>query len=340
MTVEVRLADLSSDKRAIITSLHEHLNSRTNEKRFDWLYLDNPDGAARIWVIEEASTGRIVGSTALLPRMLYLAGKLVMGSVVADTWVHPDHRVLGPALKLQRACLHDIVDGRYAMAYDFPRQAMPAIYKRLGYPAIGTLEDYSRPIRFDSYISKKFGNSSAAKLIAAPANWVAVKLLRQKALPHIELQCESDLCGEEYNEFDRKLCGDTMRVARSACYLNWRYHKHFNLKHKFVVARRRGALAGFVVTVIENQRATIVDIAFDSPDIGYALIVQVGRNMAELNVQALQVSATTDSPIAPILRRLQFQPVSSTPLVVVTSSAHLIQAGRQPLSFMLGNEAD
>ena len=340
MGVRVRLADPVVDRSELVAGLHDHLNPLTDRRRYDWLYLENPDGPARIWVLDDEQTGRIVGSSALLPRKMFARGREILGCVVADTWVHPDHRVLGPALKLQRACIADIRSGTFALGYDYPRQAMPAVYQRLRLTPVDSLVAYLQLLRFNSFLSQRIGFEPAASIAAAMLNPLLRLLNRPRGAADLETGLEAGPCGDEYTAFHASVAADTICVARTAAYLNWRYHGHFHLDHEFFVARRNGAIAGYAVVAPVPPRADIIDIVCERDDA--VLITLVSRLLALLTGRGFEtVSCSTlqTGPTAACFERLKFRRQSQTPLIVVDSGDNQI-TGAGLGEFSLGQEAD
>lgn len=340
MSLEVRLANNTRDRSAIIDGLKQHLNPLTDARRFDWLYLDNPDGQAHIWVLEDVSTRTIIGSTALLPRQLYIDGHKRLGCVVADTWVHPDHRVLGPALKLQRACLDYVQQSDFALAYDFPRQAMPAIYARLGYKSTNNLLDFVRLLRFESFLANRIGPGAITRFACQPLNWIAINSLRRNRETDISVGIETNRCSVEFDDFDKSNARNSLRVARSSAYLNWRYHDHFNHRHEFLVARRKNTIVGYLIYISDQHRSVIVDLASVNKTISRTLIVNLAHTLATNGVQSLQVSTVAGVELEPVLRELRFQPQSAIPLILIGNNSIVPTPWHSTPFFMLGHEAD
>ena len=123
MRIVVREADLNAERAMLIEAFSRYLTPLSDNHRYDWLYLENPDGCAQIWVAHDAEGDQVIGSGTAIPRRLYVGGIEKLGCIFADFWIHPQYRSLGPALKLQRACMESMASGRFALFYDFPKSA-------------------------------------------------------------------------------------------------------------------------------------------------------------------------------------------------------------------------
>src|SRR5262249_51998380 len=109
MSVTVRNADLEHDADEILQCLQNNLAATITQARFDWLYMRNPFGAARVWMaMDEAS--HTVGVAAAFPRSIWIDCKPRTAWVLGDFCVAPGRRSLGPALLLQRACLKSLAN--------------------------------------------------------------------------------------------------------------------------------------------------------------------------------------------------------------------------------------
>ena len=135
MSFSVLPVDLGNDNSVLIEMMRHHLTPLSNERRFNWLYKKNPEGQASVWVLIHSATNSIVGSAAFVPRRMYFGKEEVRCALLVDMWIHPEYRTLGPALKLQRACLDEVRARGYSLYYDFPQSSMLAVYKRLGVEA-------------------------------------------------------------------------------------------------------------------------------------------------------------------------------------------------------------
>ena len=114
MSFHVRLAQ--PDDRGSLLALQAELfhgegagHDRAGlERRFDWLYRDNPHGKAFTWVAVDDATGQVVGSTSFFPRLLALDGGTVRGALGGDGYVLPRFRRRGIGTAMHRASRRDM----------------------------------------------------------------------------------------------------------------------------------------------------------------------------------------------------------------------------------------
>ena len=74
MSTHVREADIRAERQVLVDVLARELAGWSDANKFDWLYLDNPFGEARCWVLVDDDE-TIVGVSAALPRTLRLGAR-------------------------------------------------------------------------------------------------------------------------------------------------------------------------------------------------------------------------------------------------------------------------
>lgn len=101
-----------ADRDMLLPLLREYLASTTGEdaeRRYAWLYLDNPAGVARTYV---ACAGReAVGITSLFPRSIRVGEHRLVGAIGGDGYVTPAFRRRGIATALHRESLAHMDEG-------------------------------------------------------------------------------------------------------------------------------------------------------------------------------------------------------------------------------------
>ncbi len=321
MAILLRIADLDADRGPIIDVLSRFLTKHSDDRRFDWLYRDCPQGKAIVWIATDESTGSIVGIAACFPRKVIARGIERRACVLGDFCVHPQYRSLGPALRLQRACLQHVDSGTFEFAFDFPSASMLAVYRRLHVEPRAQLVRLAKPLRIDRKVRDKVKSRSLARALSRAGNQALA--WRDRAFTrggHEEISLHEDLCGGEFSELARR--GSTSHalcVERSAEYLNWRYRCHPFRRYDILVARREGDLVGFAIVTREGGDVTIVDL------FGLQDEAMLGRLIAGVVLLARERGAMTlNAPILAshswraLFEMQGFRPREAHPVVIYT----------------------
>jgi Acetyltransferase (GNAT) domain len=314
----VREANLVAD-RSILTALtSRYLRADADEKRYEWLYHGNPFGEARAWIACDKDDGAI-GMAALFPRDIYCGDAIVRGCVLGDLCVAPEHRTLGPALQLQRACLRPVQAGEFAVAYDFPSQPMLAIYKHLGIDSTEQSIRMAKILRADR-ISGQLKVPGVSGAVAGTANFVLGLEDRASAAPAgIEFSAHEGLCGPEYSELAEEV-GASLGACtvRSAEYLNWRYKRHPHVAYEFLAARRRNELLAYCIFTQSPDNATVAEF-FGKPDdrVLMSLLRRVAALLRKRGVATMSLPIVSKDPRMRLLRRLGFRAREAVPVLVL-----------------------
>lgn len=316
--IDIQRADLVLHRDALIRLLREYLTVRSDEKRYDWFYRNNPRGDAHVWIATD-DTGEIVGSAAIVPQRVRFGHEDVAACVMADFWVHPKHRVLGPALRLQRACIDGARAAAMQLFIDLPQGAMPAVYKRLGVALTTRVVRHARPLRADAQIARL----RLPPLLAGWASGAAAAALRLVD-PRVRSSggyTVAELNGPFGTEFDdlveRARDAYAMCVTRSAAYLNWRYRDHYFLEHHVVTVQRNGRLEGYAVFIVQNATAQLVDVFGVAGDGWWRPLIAGTIRLARAHgAAAVNWPLLEHDPLAAFAATLWFRPRETQPVIV------------------------
>ena len=320
----IRPADLRADRDVLIRTLSRYLTPDSNARRFDWLYLENPAGPAKVWIAEGAQGPAGVG--AAFPRRLLVEGVETSACVLGDFCIAPEHRSLGPAIQLQRACLEPIHSGRVAAAYDFPSGGMMAVYRRLGIAQSTELIRLAKPLRADRTVARHVRSKAAARGLSAVAN-LALRLrdvsAREDANTSVDVHAGS--CGDEFTELARRVsAGYGFCLFRSAEYLNWRFCANPLAQFEILTARRDARLVGYAVIAQHGEDGSILDLFGEIDERTVRCLVQrITDVMRERGAMTLSVPMTLIHPFCPMLSGMGFHPRESCPVVVVADRKEL-----------------
>ena len=258
----IRQVDAAGARERILAVLGRNLPTAAVPERIDWLYRSNPDGAALVWLAEDAD-GQPVGSSAAYPRRVRVHGRVVRALTLGDFAFDRAYRTLGPGLRLLRATLEPVKRGEYAFSCDFPSRPMRAIYHRMQGVDLGGMEWWTRPVAPGRRLRHVV---RAVTGLGAPTPRGGVAPRRGPC--DLEVEPLVGECSGEFDVLDARLArlGAVVGV-RDATYLNWRYLSHTMWPHVILCARRRGCLVGYAVLRPEQSgTVTLLDLHADVED--------------------------------------------------------------------------
>jgi len=315
--MRIKQADLERDREELIQVLLQYLTEGSSPRRYDWLYLHNPAGPAKAWLAEEE--GEVVGAAAAFPRRISVHGEESIGCVLGDFCMAPRLRSVGPAIKLQRACLEAVEPQWAVLAYDFPSSSLMAVYRRLGFQAYASFVRLAKPLRTNRAFEQRIPVRPVAHALSVLGNLA----LRLRDLP-AEHDSESEValhvgpCTEEFTALARReSAAFGVCVFRSAEYLNWRFLSNPFSQFEIWTHRRKGQLTGYLIVGLHEDNATIADL-FGERDLRMVrnLIAHIAPALRRRGVITLSAHMVPSHPFFPVLQSLGFQPRESTPVVV------------------------
>ena len=132
MPYVVKEADLIQEKQRMLSLLtgNRERQGFDYDKRYDWLYLDNPSGKATAWIIWDEKSGDPAGFTAVFPRQILVNGNELTCWNCGDFSIEKAHRALGVAVQLRKEAKHNVDSGKIPFLYAHPNNKMVHIHMR------------------------------------------------------------------------------------------------------------------------------------------------------------------------------------------------------------------
>jgi len=322
MGLTVRPVDLETDREDLLGILETNLPQMAHRKRFDWLYRGAPAGRARSWFVRDEAAHRTIGVASVFPRAVWIDGESRRCGQVGDFAVEREYRTLGPAVMLQRATFDPVDAGELTFCYDCPPDGRGmAPFVRLQMPPTVQTARYAMLLRADRQVSRRLGSLPAARLVALAAN--ALLALRGRSrVAGLDIGVLAGRFGDEFTLFDEaRKTAAPVQMRRSAEDLNWRYLDDPLRTYEVLVARRHGALRGFLVLSVTANDAALVDLVPAPPDPTACALLQAARRRLKTSVaQTFSALAAQVPHVADTLTRLGFRRRSAGPIVVAYTS--------------------
>jgi hypothetical protein len=305
--VAIRQVDAAAERERILAALAASLPAAAMRDRFEWLYLGNPDGPALVWLAEHDAV--VLGTSAAHRRRMRVDGAVVQALLLGDFAIDASQRSLGPALRLLRATLAPIHDGRFAFSYDFSNAAMHAVYRRMQVNSLGHSERWMQPVSITHLLREKLGHRPLATVVGGVGDvlWQGRRVLQGRADDLQVERLDAD-CGAEFDALDAR-CAPATGVAgvRDAAYLNWRYRRNPVWRHEILAARRAGSLAGYaVLRPTAPSIVALLDLCAEDAAVARALLASAADWAAKTDAAVLHVEALAEGPAARLVQTLGF----------------------------------
>ncbi|MEW4527101.1 GNAT family N-acetyltransferase [Maioricimonas sp. JC845] len=302
---------LDTGIEAVLYALNETRRHATERPRLEWLYRDNPDGPATVWVAYDTRTRSIAGAAAVLPRRLVVHGTQVRCWNCSDLSVLEPYRRRGIASALRQQARLAIEAGRADILYGHPNNRAANAHARVGHWPVGMMRRVAKVIS-----SRPILEELLPRFAAVPLAWLGDWVLRfadrnivaQDRYTTVH-QSDSDFDDRFDRLFDRESRRYPIISVRDALYLNWRYGTNPLYRSNVVLALRDDELAGFLVYTIQDGTAHIKDI-FPGHDeqLTSALLAELIREARLAGLRSLSFTAMEQNPALARCRKIGFRP--------------------------------
>lgn len=321
MSLGIRRASLTEDRQQMLQLFQKYFGGDNYAQRFEWHWTLNPAGVGWTWLAYERCNNRVVGTTTLFPRLMYVDGKQVRAGQVMFFGVDAGHRSLGPAVMLQRATFEPVDAGELDFCYDCPpHDEGMSTFDRIGMRPNCEMMRYALLLRSDEYFEKKLGKGVWAKPLVATANLLLGMRRGRRRTPGLEISLFDESFGEEFSHLDRRVSSSgVIRAIRSAEVLNWRFREDPDPtlrvkngkkdRYRTLVARRGGELVAFIVFLWEEENRVVIEDLFGTQlvDVGAPLLESMIEVCRRERAQCVYGYSVPDSKSSRILRQFGFR---------------------------------
>ncbi|KAA3613252.1 MAG: hypothetical protein D8M58_13175 [Calditrichaeota bacterium] len=266
----VKEADLVKERDIMVNILTNNRSAGDFDynKRFEWIYLNNPFGKAKAWIIWDDKKNIPVGFTGVFPRPAYVNGQQYMCWNCGDFSIEKKYRALGVALKLRRAAKDCIDNSEPPFLYAHPNERMEVIHLKVGHKKMAHMHRYALPIRLTRQVQSVVKNSKLAFFLAKPFNLLLSFKYRFSTFLGLSGKMYPDIqVNNDHDELYRKMTEAFPVVAdRSNKYLNWKFGSNPNQKYQQFDLFYKNHLVGTIFFVHKGDVVHIIDVLIDDFD--------------------------------------------------------------------------
>ncbi len=315
MAYIVRKADLEKDRHHMVHILENNRNVPDFDynKRIEWIYINNPFGRAKAWLVWDDKKNIPVGFTGVFPRPVYVNGKRFDVWNCGDFSIEKKYRTLGIAAKLRKAAKLDVDNGVVPFLYAHPNKRMEAIHLYVGHKKIARMKRYALPFRANRVIQNIVKNAALARLLAKPINFVLSLKYRFSTFLGLsgKLHYGIQLTDEHDRLFEYMKQTFTVIGDRSRTYLNWKFNENPNRRYEQFDLYYKETLVGSIFYVRRDEFIHIIDILIDDFDrfAGqlFRMFVNTIRPAYKRNIVSLSFIVQEFNPFIPVMEKLGFR---------------------------------
>lgn len=256
-------ADIKKHSDDIISLKKRNLPEDTGEAAYRWSYEDSPYGPAECLIAVEESSNRTVGAVAVFPRKIYVEGEAFCGGIAGDFSVDKEHRVFGPALKLQKEITSGTGANLTSFIYGIPNEASQTVFRRVGYTDLGAYNRYIKILKANYKSNKQLFNIKRFGKLVDFGLKISSRETGYKRPPYLSIECPGYFNGL-FDVFWNNTLNQFHNIGeRNSRFLNWRYVESPARDYKiFTLVKDGKDIAGYVVYYILDNMCHIADLMF------------------------------------------------------------------------------
>ncbi len=311
MNYLISMAELGKDIEKVVSFWKTNFDNWPEDK-IHWFYEKNPEGEAICWKLEDDVLKMIIGTLVIFPRKFYINGDYTNAAITGDFGVDKKHRLLLPALKLQKACINYQKETQFDFLYGFPNKKSLPVQLRSGFTNIGEVVRLTKIYDFQFHISNYVKNKKLTFLISKLVN-PASRLFTKETYSTFDRGYQSEETtrfDERFDELWKNSKKDIPVVGeRSSKYLNWRYSDCPYRNYKIFVVKQKKSpnIIGFVVFLLRDDDLYIYDIFARDTEKKYEIVLsKFLRHVRKLNIVTIFMLYFGSEKIIKIFKKYMF----------------------------------
>jgi Acetyltransferase (GNAT) domain len=307
MAIVIREADLGEDQDLLIRTLNQNRARITDERRYRWLYLNNPFGKAKAWFAMDDRKGAIAGFTAVFPRVMNVDGKEMLCWNCGDFSINQSYRTLGVAVQLRSAATRIVNEGQVPFLYAHPNDRMKVVHLRAGHKVMGRMVRFAIPLRIDRCFPRLPGMSWVSSGLAWASNTLRSiskqsRRSKQFFLAKVFDGVPPDTPFNSLIEEARKRF--PVFGLRNYEYLNWRFGMNPLVRSHTLLLYRMDRFVGYGVYSFKDEAMYINDLfCLPEQDVSDALITCLTNAGWDRKARAVSVTLLESNPLIQSLVR-------------------------------------
>jgi len=235
------------------------------EPKFDWFYQQNYYGLPLCWGVSVDDDQKYVGSETIFPRKFYINGHATKAGITGDFVMDTSHRILGPALKLQKSITSTCQESLYDFLLGLPNKQAKPVKLRAGFHSIGRSLELVKLVRSENYL-RKFINNKVLLSCTSFVSDILIKLFAKENYSFknsgLALQIISSFDSRFETLWEKAKKNFVIIGERNPDYLNWRFLQcpYKDYKIAALVSKDLATVQGYIVYFESDDQINIVDL--------------------------------------------------------------------------------
>ncbi len=299
----------SEDPRFVVRRIAEHeyekvftcVDQAFAKKRprplYDWLYRKNPYGRARVWAVEERSTGRILKTGSSFPWPVWNGATPLRGALSGDASTVPDWQRKGLSY-IRKAVRRTHPWTGTICSFSGPNENSRAVSVKHGEEdeILGALKGGLFVLRGGALANRIGKAKPLVRAAGGTLGWIAGAWRRVNLTPshnsHRRLE-QLDSFTSEFNDVTcQTMFFEGYWCPHNADFLNWRYVNHPVEDYRAYALLEGNQLIAYSIVRFDNEVATLAEFAAEPGQDAIDLLSQVLNEVQSQGCGALNFFGT------------------------------------------------
>jgi hypothetical protein len=237
-------------------------------KKFEWEWLDTPEGWGSMWLLVDNDTGKIIGHHGLIPIKFSICGRTILAGKTENNVMHPQYRGKGIFYPFE-VKFHEESRERFQLLFTTAGVTEAGTIRlKLGYTAVGGYTHYIKATNrshlntaFTNIIAKRALNKLMTTMLISASRLASLALMPvfSKKVPTDEaIKLEKvhtiETVADKLDRFwERNKDKFGITPDRNSRYLKWRIFDNPNVNYEFFLAIRHGDIVGYLITKTNEE---------------------------------------------------------------------------------------
>jgi hypothetical protein len=289
MTYKIKTINIAEDYPKMINLWQRNLPNWPKEK-YIWQYKNNYYQQPKSIGITTEDDSKYIGAETIFPRDFIINGEKYRAGVTGDFVMDQAYRILGPALKLQKAVISSYQNFRFNFLLGMPNKQAKPVKIRVGFKIVGRSIEMVKLLRTNSLLKKYIASESILRCCQFILD-VILRLISKENFvtkkPKLVMEIVKSF-DDRFEEFWISVQKNYLIIGeRTPDYLNWRFMKCPYEDYQIAaLILKPTTIIGYIVFFKSGNQINIVDfLTLDLDNTMRQLLAYFLRYIRSLDVE-------------------------------------------------------
>jgi RimJ/RimL family protein N-acetyltransferase len=280
---------------------------------WNWMYKENPSGNGIIFLA--VTKEKVIGQYALIPMLMKIREKVIIGSRAIHAMTHPENRRQGIFQTLGKITLSYAKEKGIPVVFATTNKLSgPGSIQKLDMFSVSSLRLFFYPCHWESLFQHRIHNTVLLRSCVGIGNLLQQTIYKKRIPSSEDVRITSiSSFDERINDFWNEIAHYfPVTIVRNKELLNWRYVSIPGITYSIFIAEIGKKIEGYIVLRIINEHETKIGFIYDitvnpsKKNIIHLLLTKAYDYFSKENVDIIKYYLFNDSIYQRALREAGF----------------------------------